>query len=41
MQEKEGKGGREERGSDANDRRFTEDSALGVMMYRMSSATAP
>lgn len=43
MQEKEG--GRRERGksegSDANNRRFNEDSALGEMMYRMSSASAP
>lgn len=33
-------GGRRE-GSDANNRRFTEDRALGEMMYRMSSASAP
>lgn len=43
MQEKkEGwEGGREGERSDGNNRRFSEDSALGEMMYRMSSAAAP
>lgn len=41
MQEKEGEGRERQEGSDANNRRFSEDSALGKMMHRMSPVSAP